>query len=68
MAIHTMPTGLASEPPPGPATPDVARPQVAPMACFTPLAMALTTASLTAPFASKTAASTPKASRLTSLL
>lgn len=66
-AIHTVPTGLSSVPPPGPATPEVAIAQVVPMALRAPIAIAFTTGSLTAPWSSMSLESTSKKPVFTAL-
>ena len=49
IAIHTVPTGFSSDPPPGPAIPEVAIDQSEPNNRFAPSAIAITHSSLTAP-------------------
>ena len=64
VAIHTVPTGFSSVPPPGPATPVIAIPTRAPVAARTPVAIARTTGSLTAPCSRRSSFGTPSSSML----
>ena len=66
-AIHTVPTGFSTVPPPGPAIPDVATAQSAPVSTETPCTICITTCSLTAPYLSRVSLSTPSTFVLTSL-
>jgi hypothetical protein len=66
-AIHTVPTGFSTLPPPGPAMPDTATAHCAPSARAAPRAMARTTGSLTAPWAASNASGTPSTPLLTAL-
>gem|GEM_PF-3851347 len=53
-AIHTVPTGIAALPPPGPATPVTATDTSAPLALSAPRAMAAAVSPLTTPYSSIT--------------
>src|SRR5215469_1281107 len=67
-AIHTVPTGLSSVPPSGPAMPETATATWARLQWAAPSAISRTTASETAPFCSRVAALTPSMAALDSLL
>ena len=62
MARATVPTGLASVPPSGPAMPVMPMPTSAPLRARMPAAIACATGSLTAPCVSRSAGSTPSRS------
>ena len=66
-AMCTKPTGFCSLPPPGPATPVMAKPQSAPVSRRAPSAIASATGSLTAPWVSSSASGTPRTCCLTRL-
>jgi len=63
-AMNTVPTGLASVPPSGPAMPVTAIPQAEPEIRQIPAAMASATGALTAPCARKSSSGTPRRSSL----
>ena len=66
--MHTVPTGLASLPPVGPAMPVTPTPTSTPARRRTPSAIATATISLTAPCAAMSASGTPSSAILAALL
>ena len=63
-AMNTVPTGFASLPPPGPATPVVEIAIVAPVRVSAPRAISMAVSWLTAPCAAKVDSRTPRSATL----
>jgi SHS family lactate transporter-like MFS transporter len=67
-ANHTVPTGLSSLPPSGPATPLTATAMFAPLSLSAPSAISRTTGSLTAPYSTSVRFLTPNIDSFAPLL